>query len=165
MPRAAISRKRLDGSELDGSAHFEKLPFFPELLGLLLELLLELLLLLLYAFYHVLIRGHEAPPYNYVISAYSRSSSRSSSSSSSSSSEFWGPFLGTISGDHFWGASPQILGTISGFLGRSDAQGGTFNVWTSGRPNIRTSERPNIRVSESDRTSERKCLCFLQLQL
>ena len=35
-----------------------------ELLGLLLELLLELLLLLLYAFYHVLIRGREAPPYN-----------------------------------------------------------------------------------------------------
>ena len=54
-----------------------------ELLGLLLELLLELLLLLLYAFYHVLIRGREAPPYNYVINAYSRSSSRSSSSSSS----------------------------------------------------------------------------------
>ena len=35
-----------------------------ELLGLLLELLLELLLLLLYAFYHVLIRGCEAPPCN-----------------------------------------------------------------------------------------------------
>ena len=33
-----------------------------ELLGLLLELLLELLLLLLYAFYHVLLRGREAPP-------------------------------------------------------------------------------------------------------
>ena len=33
-----------------------------ELLGLLLELLLELLLLLLYAFYHVLIWGREAPP-------------------------------------------------------------------------------------------------------
>ena len=61
-----------------------------ELLGLLLELLLELLLLLLllllYAFYHVLIRGREAPPYNYVINAYSRSSSKSSSRSSSSSS-------------------------------------------------------------------------------
>ena len=57
-----------------------------ELLGLLLELLLELLLLLLYAFYHVLIRGREAPPYNYVINAYSRSSSSSSSSSSSRSS-------------------------------------------------------------------------------
>ena len=35
-----------------------------ELVGLLLELLLELLLLLLYAFYHVLIWGREAPPYN-----------------------------------------------------------------------------------------------------
>ena len=57
-----------------------------ELLGLLLELLLELLLLLLYAFYHVLIRGREAPPYNYVINAYSRSSSSSSSSSNSSPS-------------------------------------------------------------------------------
>ena len=57
-----------------------------ELVGLLLELLLELLLLLLYAFYHVLIRGREAPPYNYVINAYSRSSSKSSSRSSSSSS-------------------------------------------------------------------------------
>ena len=55
-----------------------------ELLGLLLELLLELLLLLLYAFYHVLIRGREAPPYNYVINAYSRSSSSSNSSPSSS---------------------------------------------------------------------------------
>ena len=61
-----------------------------ELLGLLLDLLLELLLLLLllllYAFYHVLIWGHEAPPCNYVINAYSRSSSRSSISSSSSCS-------------------------------------------------------------------------------
>ena len=55
-----------------------------ELLGLLLELLLLLLLLLLYAFYHVLIRGREAPPYNYVINAYSRSSSSSNSSPSSS---------------------------------------------------------------------------------
>ena len=56
-----------------------------ELLRLLLELLLELLpLLLLCACYHVLIQGREAPPYNYVINAYSRSSSRSSSSSSSS---------------------------------------------------------------------------------
>ena len=55
-----------------------------ELVGLLLELLLELLLLLLYAFYHVLIRGREAPPYNYVINAYSRSSSSSNSSPSSS---------------------------------------------------------------------------------
>ena len=58
---------------------------FLEMLGLLLELLLELLLLLLYAFYHVLIRGREAPPYNYVLSTYSRSSSTSSSSRSSSS--------------------------------------------------------------------------------
>ena len=44
-----------------------------EQLGLLLELLLELLLLLLYAFYHVFIRGREAPPCNYVINAYIRS--------------------------------------------------------------------------------------------
>ena len=44
-------RKRLDGSELDGSEHFEKIVKISlELLGLLLELLLELLLLLLYAF-------------------------------------------------------------------------------------------------------------------
>ena len=58
-----------------------------ELLGLLLELLLLLLLLLLlYIFHHVLIRGREAPPYNYVINAYSRSSSSSSSSSNSSPS-------------------------------------------------------------------------------
>ena len=35
-----------------------------ELLGLVLELLLDLLLLLLYAFYHVLIQGCEAPPCN-----------------------------------------------------------------------------------------------------
>ena len=56
-----------------------------ELLGLLLELLLELLvLLLLYAFYHLLIRGREAPPCNYVINAYSRSSSSSNSSTSNS---------------------------------------------------------------------------------
>ena len=48
---------------------------------LLLELLL-LLLLLLYVFYYVLIRGREAPPYNYVVSTYSRSSSRSSRGSS-----------------------------------------------------------------------------------
>ena len=54
-------RKRLDGSELDGSEHFEQnAKMSLELLGLLLELLL----LLLYAFYHVLIRGREAPPYN-----------------------------------------------------------------------------------------------------
>ena len=49
---------------------------------MMLELLLELLLLLLYVFIHVLIRGREAPPYNYVINTYSRSSSSSSSSSS-----------------------------------------------------------------------------------
>ena len=42
-----------------------------ELLGLLLELLLLLLLLLLHAFYHVFIRRREAPPYNYIINAYS----------------------------------------------------------------------------------------------
>ena len=55
-----------------------------ELLGLLLELLLELLLLLLYAFYHVLILGRDAPPCNYAINAYSKSSSSSNSSPSSS---------------------------------------------------------------------------------
>ena len=43
---------------------------------LMLLPLLLLLLLLLYVLYHVLIRGREAPPYNYVISTYSRSSSR-----------------------------------------------------------------------------------------
>ena len=48
----------------------------------LLGLLLELLLLLLYAFYHVLIRGREAPPYNYVMNTYSRSSSSISRSNS-----------------------------------------------------------------------------------
>ena len=63
------------------------LGFFKEIAEMSLELLgllLELLLLLLYAFYHVLIRGREAPPYNYVINAYSRSSSSSNSSPSSS---------------------------------------------------------------------------------
>ena len=50
---------------------------------LLLDLLLLLLLLLLlYVFNHVLIQGREAPPYNYVVSTYSRSSSRSSRGSS-----------------------------------------------------------------------------------
>ena len=34
---------------------------------LLLELLLLELLLLLYVFYHVLTRGREAPPHNYVV--------------------------------------------------------------------------------------------------
>ena len=53
-----------------------------ELVGLLLELLLELPLLLLYAFYHVLIRGREAPPFNYVMNTYSRSSSSISRSNS-----------------------------------------------------------------------------------
>ena len=48
---------------------------------MLLPLLL-LLLLLLYVLYHVLIRGREAPPFNYVVSTYSRSSSRSSRGSS-----------------------------------------------------------------------------------
>ena len=57
----------------------------PKQIFMLLPLLL-LLLLLLYVLYHVLIRGREAPPYDYVVSAYSRSSSRSSISSSSSSS-------------------------------------------------------------------------------
>ena len=41
---------------------------------MLLPLLL-LLLLLLYVLYHVLIRGREAPPYNYVVNTFSRSSS------------------------------------------------------------------------------------------
>ena len=45
---------------------------------LLLLPLLLLLLLLLYVLYHVLIRGREAPPYNYVYSTYSRSSRGSS---------------------------------------------------------------------------------------
>ena len=41
-----------------------------------MELLLEmLLLLLLYVFHYVLIRGREAPPYNYVMNTCSRSSS------------------------------------------------------------------------------------------
>ena len=65
-----MTRKILDGPELDGPEHFEKnCKKFLGMLGLLLELLLELLLLLLYAFYHVLIRGREAPPGNYVINA------------------------------------------------------------------------------------------------
>ena len=49
-----------------------------ELLELLLQLLLERLLLLRYAFNHVLTRGREAPPYNYVVNTYSRSSRGSS---------------------------------------------------------------------------------------
>ena len=54
-----------------------------ELLLLLLLLLLPLLLLLLpllllHVFNHVLIRGREAPPYNYVINTCSRRSGRSS---------------------------------------------------------------------------------------
>ena len=83
-----------------------------ELVGVLLELLLELLLLLLYAFYHVLIRGREAPPYNYVINAYSRSSISSSWSSSSSSSIWIRPgeqifdFPGTLRTQAYFTASP-----------------------------------------------------------
>ena len=59
---------------------------FKKIAKMALELLgplLELLLLLLYAFYHVLIWGREAPPYNYAINTYSSSSSSSSISSNS----------------------------------------------------------------------------------
>ena len=49
---------------------------------LMLLPLLLLLLLLLYVLYHVLIRGREAPPYNYVMNTYSRSSSSISRSNS-----------------------------------------------------------------------------------
>ena len=49
---------------------------------LMLLPLLLLLLLLLYVLYHVLIRGREAPPYNYVVNTYSRISSRSSRAAS-----------------------------------------------------------------------------------
>ena len=58
----------------------QMLPLLELLPELLLEqlLLLLLLLLLLYVFHHLLIQGLEAPPYNYVINTYSRSSSRSS---------------------------------------------------------------------------------------
>ena len=60
---------------------------------LLLDLLLLLLLLLLlYVFNHVLIRGREAPPYNYVVNTYSRSSRSSSSSSTSSSIWSFAPY-------------------------------------------------------------------------
>ena len=55
-----------------------KLNELPKEILMLLPLLL-LLLLLLYVFYHVLIRGREAPPYNYVVSTYSTSSSRTQS--------------------------------------------------------------------------------------
>ena len=55
-------------------------PGLIQMLELLLMLLL--LLLLLYAFYHVLIWGREAPPYNYVMNTYSRSSSSISRSNS-----------------------------------------------------------------------------------
>ena len=58
-----------------------KLNELPKQIFMLLPLLL-LLLLLLYVLYNVLIRGREAPPYNYVVSTYSRSSSRSSRGSS-----------------------------------------------------------------------------------
>ena len=48
---------------------------------LLLDLLLLLLLLLLlYVFNHVLIQGREAPPYNYAVNTYIRSSRSYSSS-------------------------------------------------------------------------------------
>ena len=57
-----------------------------QMLLLLNLLVLLVLLLLLYVFDHKLIWGREAPPYNYVINAYSRSSSRSSSKSSRPSS-------------------------------------------------------------------------------
>ena len=50
-----------------------------ELLGLLLELLLLPLLLLLHVFNHVLLRGRETPPQNFVLNIRSRSSSSSSS--------------------------------------------------------------------------------------
>ena len=50
-----------------------KLNELPKEILMLLPLLL-LLLLLLYVLYHVLIRGREAPPYNYVMNnTYSRS--------------------------------------------------------------------------------------------
>ena len=53
------------------------------MLLLLLDLLLLLLLLLLLCvFNHVLIRGREAPPYNYVMNTYSGSSSSISRSNS-----------------------------------------------------------------------------------
>ena len=63
-----------------------KVKIFPpgliQMLLLLLELLLLLLLLLLlYVFNPVRLRGREAPPYNYVVNTYSRSSSSYSSSS------------------------------------------------------------------------------------
>ena len=45
---------------------------------LMLLPLLLLLLLPLYVLYHVLTRGHEAPPHNYVVNTYSRSSRGSS---------------------------------------------------------------------------------------
>ena len=54
-----------------------KLNELPKLIFMLLPLLL-----LLYVLYHVLIRGREAPPYNYIVNTYSRSSSRSSRGSS-----------------------------------------------------------------------------------
>ena len=53
----------------------------PGLIQMLLLLDL-LLLLLLYVFNYVLIRGREAPPYNYVMNTYSRSSSSISRSNS-----------------------------------------------------------------------------------
>ena len=64
-----------------GMLLFSKKNELPKQIFMLLPLLL-LLLLLLYVLYHVLIREHEAPPYNYVVNTYSRRSSRSSRGSS-----------------------------------------------------------------------------------
>ena len=58
-----------------------KLNELPKQIFMLLPVMI-LLLLVLYVLYYVLIRGHEAPSYNYVVSTYSRSSSRSSRGSS-----------------------------------------------------------------------------------
>ena len=80
---------------------------------LLLDLLLLLLLLLLlYVFNHVLIRGREAPPYNYVVNTYSRSSSRSSSSRSSSSSIWIRPGGNILHFANQRGISSIFLGAI-----------------------------------------------------
>ena len=58
-----------------------KLNELPKEILMLLPLLL-LLLLLLYVLNHVLIWGREAPPYDYIVSTYSRSNSRSNRRSS-----------------------------------------------------------------------------------
>ena len=52
---------------------FHRLNALPKQILMLLPLLL-LLLLLLYVFHHALIRGREAPPYNYVINTYTEAS-------------------------------------------------------------------------------------------